>query len=72
MNYVDNLPFNHRLVLEQSLSCSVVGSSETVAQGLKKLIADTNADELIVTSPIWDNKKRMDSFTLLARIIKDL
>ncbi|MCT6861345.1 LLM class flavin-dependent oxidoreductase [Bartonella apis] len=72
MNYVDNLPFNHRLVLEQSLSCSVVGSSETVELGLKKLIADTNADELIVTSPIWDNKKRMDSFTLLARIIKNL
>ena len=72
MNYVDNLPFNHRLVLEQSLSCSVVGSSETVGQGLKKLIDDTKADELIVTSPIWDNKKRMDSFTLLARIIKNL
>lgn len=72
MNYVDSLPFNHRLVVNQALSCSVVGSPETVKQGLEKLIVDTKADELIVTSPIWDNKKRMDSFTLLARLIKDL
>ena len=72
MNYVDSLPFNHRLVVDQALSCSVVGSPETVKQGLEKLIVDTKADELIVTSPIWDNKKRMDSFTLLARLIKDL
>lgn len=72
MNYVDSLPFNHRLVVDQALSCSVVGSPDTVKQGLGKLIVDTKADELIVTSPIWDNKKRMDSFTLLARLIKDL
>lgn len=72
MDYVDSLPFNHRLVVDQALSCSVVGSPETVKQGLVKLIVDTKADELIVTSPIWDNKKRMDSFTLLARLIKDL
>lgn len=72
LNYVDNLPFNHRLVLDQAFSCSVIGSPETVKQGLEKLILDTKADELIVTSPIWDNKKRLDSFTLLARIIKDL
>ena len=72
MNYVDSLPFNHRLVVDQALSCSVVGSPETVKQGLEKLSVDTKADELIVTSPIWDNKKRMDSFTLLARLIKDL
>lgn len=72
MNYVDSLPFNHRLVVDQALSCSVVGSPETVKQGLEKLIVDTKADELIVTSPIWDNKKRLDSFTLLARLIKDL
>ena len=71
MNYVDSLPFNHRLVVDQALSCSVVGSPDTVKQGLGKLIVDTKADELIVTSPIWDNKKRMDSFTLLARLIKD-
>lgn len=72
MNYVDSLPFNHRLVVDQALSCSVVGSPDTVKQGLGKLIVDTKADELIVTSPIWDNKKRLDSFTLLARLIKDL
>ena len=72
MNYVDSLPFNHRLVVDQALSCSVVGSPDTVKQGLEKLSVDTKADELIVTSPIWDNKKRLDSFTLLARLIKDL
>lgn len=69
MNYTDDLPANHRLVLDQALSCSVVGSPETVEKGLKQLIANTKADELIVTSPVWDNSKRMDSFTLLARIV---
>lgn len=68
MNYVDSLPINLRMVIDQSLSCSVVGSPETVEKGLKKLIAHTKADELIVTSPVWDNQKRMESFTRLAPI----
>lgn len=68
MNYVDSLPINLRMVIDQSLSCSVVGSPETVEKGLKKLVAHTKADELIVTSPVWDNQKRMASFTRLARI----
>ncbi|WP_297322626.1 LLM class flavin-dependent oxidoreductase [uncultured Bartonella sp.] len=72
MNYVDSLPINLRMVIDQSLSCSVIGSPETVEKGLKKLIAHTKADELIVTSPLWDNQKRMDSFTRLARITTTL
>lgn len=72
MNYVDNLPTNHRLMLDQALSCSVVGSADTVEKGLKRLIANTKADELIVTSPVWDNNKRMDSFTRLAHVITAL
>jgi luciferase family oxidoreductase group 1 len=55
-----------RMGLEQALSCSVVGSPETVRRGLKSFIARTGADELMVTSQIFDHAARLRSFELTA------
>jgi len=51
---------------EAMLARSFVGTSETVCKGLRDFIAETAADELIVTSPIYDHKARLHSFKLLA------
>ena len=49
---------------EQMLSCSIVGSAETVRNGLNQLVADTKADELLIVSDIFDFSKRMRSLEI--------
>jgi alkanesulfonate monooxygenase SsuD/methylene tetrahydromethanopterin reductase-like flavin-dependent oxidoreductase (luciferase family) len=53
--------------LEQALSCSVVGSPETVRRGLADFIARTGPDELMVTAQIFDHDARLRSFELTAQ-----
>jgi len=50
------------------LSCSFVGSPQTVAQGLAEFVRATGADELIVSGPIFDHAARLRSFELLSQI----
>ncbi len=52
--------------LEQVFSCSVVGSPETVRRGLEAFAARTGADELMVTSQIFDHAARLRSFEIAA------
>ena len=57
-----------RAVLSQALSCSVVGSPETVQRGLADFIARTGADELMVTAQIFDHQARLRSFAITAEV----
>ncbi|RZA26687.1 MAG: LLM class flavin-dependent oxidoreductase [Proteobacteria bacterium] len=59
-----------KMQANRMLSCSVVGSVETVREGLQSLIKRTSADELIVVSDIFDSKARHRSFELLASLAK--
>jgi luciferase family oxidoreductase group 1 len=62
----DRLGPLERSVLDQALVRSVVGSPETVRQGLESFVNETEADELMVTSQIFDHASRLRSFELLA------
>jgi len=53
----------------QMLGCSAVGSLETVRTGLKKLIEDTEADELMIVSDIFDPAKRLKSLEITAQAL---
>ncbi|WP_437736040.1 LLM class flavin-dependent oxidoreductase [Sorangium sp. So ce1335] len=61
-----------RAGIEQALSCSVVGSPETVRRGLGAFIARTRPDELMVTSQIFDHAARVRSFELTAQARDEL
>lgn len=50
----------------QMLACSVVGSPETVRNGIQGMIDRTNADELMIVSDIFDPEKRLRSFEIIA------
>src|SRR5690606_36028083 len=50
------------------LQCSVVGSPATVEQGLRQLIAETRADEIIVAAAIYEHKARVRSYEILAEV----
>ncbi len=48
------------------LARSIVGSPETVREGLEALVAETGADELIVVSDVYDHPTRLRSFEIIA------
>jgi luciferase family oxidoreductase group 1 len=59
-------------MLAQALSCSVVGSPETVRLGVAAFAERTGADEFMVTAQIHDHAKRVRSFEILAEAASDL
>jgi luciferase family oxidoreductase group 1 len=65
--YGDRLTPLERSIITETLSCSIVGSSETVRQGLDDFAAETGADELMVTSQIFDHAARIRSFEITAQ-----
>ena len=58
--------------VHQMLKFSFVGSKATVKQQVKEFIAQTNADELIAVTNIYDGKDRIRSFELFAEIMNEL
>jgi luciferase family oxidoreductase group 1 len=50
------------------LACSFVGSKDAVRDGLRKFIARTGADEVIVAAALYDHEARLRSYELLAEI----
>ena len=64
--YYERLDGAARGMVDAALACSAVGSPETVRAGLDAFIARTGADELMVTSQIWDPAARVRSIELLA------
>jgi luciferase family oxidoreductase group 1 len=52
------------------LACSVVGSPATAREQLARLVARTNADELIVAAAIFAQADRLESYELLAEVAR--
>jgi luciferase family oxidoreductase group 1 len=52
--------------VDHALSCAVVGSPDTVREGLAAFIERTQADELIITAQVFDHEARKHSYTLVA------
>jgi len=57
-----------RMMLDHALACAVVGSPETVRTGLEEFARRTGADELMVTSQIFDHASRIRSYEILAQV----
>ena len=66
VGYLDTLPMEGRLMLEQTLSSSAIGSPATVRARIEQFVERTGADELMVTSQIHDHAARLRSYGLLA------
>jgi luciferase family oxidoreductase group 1 len=57
-----------KAMLDQALTCAIVGSPQKVKDGLDGFIARTGADELMVTAQIHDHGARVRSFEILAGV----
>jgi luciferase family oxidoreductase group 1 len=55
--------------IDEALARSVVGTPATVRQGLEAFVAETGADELMVTSQIFDHAARLRSYELTAAAV---
>ncbi|MDB5504983.1 MAG: alkane 1-monooxygenase [Tardiphaga sp.] len=49
------------------LARSIVGSPETVRAGIRALVAETGADELMIVSDVYDHGARLHSYELIAK-----
>jgi alkanesulfonate monooxygenase SsuD/methylene tetrahydromethanopterin reductase-like flavin-dependent oxidoreductase (luciferase family) len=64
---MDSLQPPERAAVNDFLACSVVGSPETVRAQLSALQQQTEADEFIVVSDVFDPELRLRSLSLLAQ-----
>ncbi len=60
------LPAAARALLDQTFSYAVRGSPATVRRRLAEIIAETRADELMITGQIYDHAARLRSFEIAA------
>ena len=56
-----------KAMLAGALSCAAIGSPVTVKASLDAFIARTGADELMITSSVFDHAARLRSFEITAR-----
>jgi alkanesulfonate monooxygenase SsuD/methylene tetrahydromethanopterin reductase-like flavin-dependent oxidoreductase (luciferase family) len=54
--------------VRQMLARSIIGSPDAVRAGIDALILETNADELMIVSDVYDHATRLRSFELIAAV----
>jgi luciferase family oxidoreductase group 1 len=60
---------NERQTIAQRMVKRIVGAPKTVREGVEKLLADTEADELMITTSVHGHADRLYSYELLAEIL---
>jgi len=71
-NFRSQLGPQENAMLDSVLSCSAIGSPESVKAQMKAFIASTRPDELMITSQIFEHSARLRSYEILADVHKQL
>jgi luciferase family oxidoreductase group 1 len=66
--YLNRIGAQERALLDQVLACAAIGSPDTVRRSLKDFIERTNANELMITSQIFDHSARLRSYEITAEL----
>jgi luciferase family oxidoreductase group 1 len=66
--YRESLGPQESALLDSVLSCAAVGSPETVGRELRAFVERTGADELMITSQIFDHAARLRSYEITAEV----
>jgi luciferase family oxidoreductase group 1 len=67
--YAETLPLEFRAMLKAVLGSSAIGASDTVRAETEAFVQRTGADELMITSQIFDPVARLRSYELLAEAL---
>jgi luciferase family oxidoreductase group 1 len=70
--YVERIGPQERAILEQVLSCASIGTPEIVQSDLRNFVKRTGADELMITSQIFDHGARLRSFEIAAEVLGEV
>jgi luciferase family oxidoreductase group 1 len=70
--YRDKVGPAERALLDGVLSCATIGSPATVREGLRAFIEHTGADELMITSQMFDHRARLRSYEIAAQVRREL
>jgi len=65
-DYPNRVGPQERALLDSVLSCSAIGAPDTVRASLRAFIDRTGADELMITSQIFDHAARLRSYEITA------
>ncbi|MGE4239228.1 LLM class flavin-dependent oxidoreductase [Ramlibacter sp.] len=65
--YLEALPQQARAMLDEVLSCTAIGSPATVREQMRAFVERTGADELMITSQIFDHAARLKSYEIAAQ-----
>src|SRR6478672_3588231 len=63
-DYYEGLPRPHQTMIDHFLACSAIGSAETVRARVETFVKETGADELMITSQIYDHRQRLRSYEI--------
>jgi luciferase family oxidoreductase group 1 len=66
--YLQALGPHERAMLDEVLSCTAIGSPDTVRKALRAFVERTGADELMVTCQMFDHAARLRSYEIAAEI----
>ncbi len=69
--YFEQLGAMERSLLEQLLSCTAIGTPPMIREGLRAFIGRTQADEVLLTSSVFDHAARLRSFEIAAEALRD-
>ena len=69
-DYPEQCAPHERVMLEQIMACAAIGTAPEVADTLRKFIARTGADELIIAAQIFDHAARLRSYELTAQVMQ--
>ena len=70
--YAGRIGPTDRALLDQALSCMVVGAPGAVQRGIAAFVARTDPDEIMVTSQVFDHAARLRSFEITAAAFQEL
>ncbi len=66
--YLEQLGQQERSMLDSVLSCAAIGAPDSVAEQTAAFIARTGADELMITSQIFEHEHRLRSYEIVSRM----
>ncbi|HMN45088.1 MAG TPA: LLM class flavin-dependent oxidoreductase [Povalibacter sp.] len=66
--YLDSLGDYERAILRDVLSCSAIGSPQTVRESIEAFVARTGADELIIACNMYEHAARLRSYEIAAQV----
>lgn len=69
--YAERVGPAEQALLRSVMSCTAIGAPATIRKGLQDFVARTGADELMITSQMFDHKARKRSYELTAGVMDD-